>query len=718
MGRWRVRRDRSRRKGDSSQAGWDPGLSRLAAAARRNGSAGITDRGARKGAHYLGNRHQLIHRHTESVDLNPDQTARWRLRVELELPTARDAQCASVGDEAIFLFPLLYLRKAEGRTGFEAQDERGAAIPLPNRATCDRVSALAAAQLASDLLEEAGGRGRSFPRLPRESIEHVFECISVWRAYEASVSLNHLLAEIDEEILEVWFDAGLTEDLEMLVDHSLAWVPLRGLPGERRAIEVANDIELARRPLLRWHFGEIHKPPVLAVPRIRRQAGQEGEDEPETELEQVLNTGKALYGRRARRVSLSVLGERLAQPLAWMPIEFDFPTIYTRRCRSYHFELTCPRGLSPRGVKVAMDKEGETDEVPGRTTIRERAAHVYLPRISGRGDVIVRATVGIGSGAFPFLWLLMGAIITAMLWSLVAFNPNWLVAGDSKSHNEIAAAVMLLVPALLGAVIVGSDEEAVTSLISGSRILVLITGLCAAAATAVLIGVEPFSNKPQATWAVCAAVATAATVPLATSWLRSLPVVWRSLGFLNTVRRQYIALGVQVALASLIAFLLAKAGGDTALRAGLAICPLILTVTLILLATNRLAIEMETSRRFVSVGAMIAAVACLVLGCVELQRIFAPNAHWQIDVESVERGIILLAPATGILVWAVAGIFGAGAQELSVSPEVGRSLIRGERIRELRRLRELDTGDGIRRFPYLPASARSILDRIRRGPDG
>jgi hypothetical protein len=661
---------------------------------------------ARKGAYYLGNRHQLIHRHTESIHIKPDQTARWQLKIDFELPPGREAQFASHNGESLFLFPLLFMRKAEGRTGFEARDEQRADIPLPNRGTGDRASALAATDLAISLLKKVNDKdGRPLPELPREHLEHVFECICGWPAYNASVVLNHLLKSLDPEILAIWHEAGLTTDLEMLVDHSLVWIPIRGLLGERRTIVVGHDTELSRRPLLRWHFGELKRPRFR---RLRWRREKQWNDR-----SQVLNTGKARYGRLTRRISFSVLGERLVQPLAWMPIEFDFATIYTRRCRSYHFEMNCPRGLSPYEVKVAVDREGDTEKVPGRTTVGKRAAHVYVPRISRRGDVVFRATVGIGNGAFPFLWLMMGVITTAMLWSLVAFNPNWLVAGDTKNHNEIAAAVLLLVPALLGAVIVGSDEDAVSSLISGARVLVLVTGLCCAAATAVLIKVEPFSSKPQATWAVCAAVATAATVPIATSWLRSLPAVWRGLGALNSVGRQYIALGLQVILAALLTVLLTEAGRNTALRVGLAVCLLILAVTLTLLATNHLAIKMETNRRFVAVGAVIASVACLILGCVELQRIFAPNARWQIDVESVEIWIILLAPSAGILLWAITRVFGPGDGELSISPAVGKALIAGERIRELRRLRELDSSDDEGRSWDLPATARAILEKVR-----
>jgi hypothetical protein len=674
----------------------------------RRASAAITERSALAGSYYLGNRHQVIHRHTELVHLNADQSARWRLKVDFELPTEKKAQYGSHNGEGLYLFPLVFLRKSEGRTGFEAVDESGNRMPLPNRGTNDRTSALAAVKLAMELLKDAtDDEGGSVPRLPQPSLEHLFECICVWRAYDSSVVLNHLIKNLDPDIVDAWSAAGLIEELEMFVDHSLVWVPLRGLPGERRTIEIANDIELSRRPLLRWHFGELPKP---RFPRLRPlRAAQRRDDK------QVLATGKARYGRLARRISLSVLGERIAQPLAWMPIEFDFPTIYTRRCRSYHFELKCPRGLSPRGVRVRVDSEGSAEKVPGRETLGDRAAHVYLPEIGGRGDVILRATVGIGTGAFPFLWLMMGAITTTMLWSLVAFNPNWLVAGDSKNHNEIAAAVLLIVPALLGAVVVGSDDGAVSKLISGARILVLITGLCCAAATAVLVKVEPFSGHPQAAWAVCATIATAATIPMATSWLLSMPVVWRGLGVLNSYGRQYLALGIQVALAFLLAVLLSSSGGDTAQRAVLAIGMLVLAVPLILLATNRLAIGMGASRRFVSIGAMLAAVACLVLGCVELQRIFAPHATWQIDVEDVEKWIFLLAPSTGFLLWAMTRLIGPGKEELSVAPDVGRALIAGERIRELRRLREMDTSDDPDRRWDLPGGARAMFNRARKG---
>lgn len=680
-------------------------------------SVAIDKNSGEAASYYIGNHHQLIHRHTESMAINADQTARWTLKIDFELPEASAARCGEHNGETFFLFPLLFLRKAQGRTGFEARDERGAIVPLLNREESDTISARAAARAAAQLIQGAQAEKPDLPDLPPASLQFVFERICRWRPYVASVILNKLkqeLKELDNGVLEVWEEAGLIEDLELLVDHSLVWVPLKGLPGESRVIEVGHDTELSRLPLLRWHFGEL-KVPGNRLRWWRRWRRTKQREDPK----QVLDTGREKdtdlemkYGRTARRLSLSVLGERLAQPLGWMPIEFDFPTIYTRRCGSYHFEMTCPGGLKPRGVRIALDREGEQEEeetTPGgsrkecsedrrkrleetaRTTMGNRAAHVYLPGGRYLGDLVLRATVGISSDAYPILWVLMGILTTMMLWSLVAFNPNELVVGDSKNHNEIAAGVLLIVPALLGALIVGADDRAESKLLGGARILLLVTGLCCAGATAVLIKIEPFSAKPQATWAVCAAIATAAMIPLVTGWLLSLDAVWRGREALNTVASQYVALVVLGGLAFvLVALVLPGVGGDTAFRAGLASCLLLLAVMLILLASNRLPVALEANRKFVSVGAMILAAACVLLGCVELQRIFAPDARWQIDVESVERWIFLLAPSSGVLLWLVTRIFGPRREELSISPSVGQALIAEERIRELRRLREID----------------------------
>jgi hypothetical protein len=139
-----------------------------------------------------------------------------------------------------------------------------------------------------------------------------------------------------------------------------------------------------------------------------------------------------------------------------------------------------------------------------------------------------------------------------------------------------------------------------------------------------------------------------------------------------------------------LVLLLPGAGGDTIFRAGLASCLLLLSVMLILLASNRMAVALEANRKFLSVGAMLLAGACLVIGCIELQRISAPDAAWQKEVEDAGLGILPFALFSGLGLWAVTQIFRPRREELSISPAVGQALIAEERIRELRRLREID----------------------------
>jgi hypothetical protein len=632
--------------------------------------------------YYLGNRHELIHRHHEAITISPDQTGRWQLTIDLELPKDAEAAYEAHDGESNFIFPLFFLKKTEGRTGFGARDEAGKALTLANRRTCNKISAGAATNAANRLLAEQG-----IPELPEEHLQYILECVTSWRPYGAAVILNELLARLREsnpEIIEAWEKGGFIDDLEMLADHSLVWTPLRGRQGERRSIDVRQDLELLRRPLLRWNLGELNPP---RWPRLRRRKARKFDDRAFH-----LNTGAVRYGRKGlSRISFSVLGERLAQPLAWMPIEFDFPTIYTRRCSSYHFELICPRGLSPRGIKLATSDD-KRRHLEGRTILGTRAAEVYLPSGRSAGDVMFRATVGVGHGAFPVLWFLMGAITATMLWVLAGTNPtDLLITEGANSRNEIAAGILLIVPALVAAVVISSEDEPVTQLLGGARILLLVVGLCAVAAATVLIEARPFGEAPRATWTICATVATAAMIPLATSWLLSLRWVWRGLQRLNKTRLQYAALMVLLAIAAGMILCLEHVH-DGFFRGLLAISLVMLSIPLILLASNRLAVPLNSHRFYVSLGALIAAIGCVAVGCVEMRGAIDPMASHH---EIAEHQLLYLLPAA-LAVGPMLTMFTWPARQMGgeahIAPAACKLVIAGERIRDLPKLRSEDKG--------------------------
>ncbi len=637
-------------------------------------SAQIDERCAKTGGYYLGQEHGLIHRHLETVALNSDETAAWQLQVDFQLPTDPAARCGRQGDEWLFLFPLMFLRKSEGRTSFYARDENGISLPLPTRARCDWVSALAATEAAKRLLPRSR---RSFPL---ENLKPVYESTFSAKPYDASVILNQLLHGLDPLILEGWDEHGLTEDLRALVEHSMVWLPIRGLPGEQRLIEVGHEIDLARRSIVRWSFGEVQPP---RFPRLRPRRARMVDDP-----SSVLETGKAKYGRRAYRISFPALGERIVRPLAWVPIQCEFPTIYTRRCDSYHFEVTCPSGLSPRDIRVTT---GDGDEKPtgGRKTMRARSAHLYLPGGRVVGDLTVRVTAGVGAGAFPILWFFAGALTAAMLWAFAATDPKLFEGSpEGAGRNEIAAGILLLVPAVLGALVV-AEEGGVARMIWGARIMLFVPALCSVGAASVLIGVAPFGFGSRSTWSACAAVATAATVPLATSWLISSPLVLHQLKKLNTPRAQYIVLGILLLLSLSLVGFLKLIGEHSALRALAAVGLLVTAVAMLLLATNRAEMKITENRRYMSLSASLAALVCLALGCIELRAAFDSEAKVHEVAEWIALPLLFVAPLAGLGLSLMTTPFKRKPDEIHIAPEDGRTVLAKESIRELRELREM-----------------------------
>jgi hypothetical protein len=275
-------------------------------------SAALDERHARAGAYYFGRKHRLIHRHLETIVLEADQTASWRLSVDLELPREPDARCGEHDHKCLFLFPLLFLKKSEGRVEFGAREEDGTVLSLPNRRTCDWVSSTAATQAANRLLaEQRGSSGGRRRLLPSADLEYVLSCVCSWRSYDAFVVLKKMLNNLDGEVREIWDEIGFTQELEMLVEHSLVWVPLHGLPGERRTIQIGHGIELNHRPFARWSFG------LLDRPRFWQRRGRWERRRENPAL--TLDTGKEKFGRRGYRISLAALGERLSAPAPPFP---------------------------------------------------------------------------------------------------------------------------------------------------------------------------------------------------------------------------------------------------------------------------------------------------------------------------------------------------------------------------------------------------------------
>jgi hypothetical protein len=660
------------------------------------GSTGV----ARGCAYYLSRRHNLIKRHVESVDLNYDHTATWTLQIDLELPTDPAAFLGPQDGEGSchFLFPLLYLRKTDARTGFEAHDEKGVALSIPTRKECNRISGHAAAGAAVSLQEKFGVSGG--PTM--DQLSAIMEPIAASAPFQASLTLNALCQRVgidreedppltlhQVEVGRAWQKARLTDVLDMLVDNTLIWAPLFGRPGERSRIVVTKQISLARRTFVRWIFGEMKRPKKWLLHPLRTLRARSVKDDT------VLLVGDKKYGLRGRRISFSAMTERLGLPLAWAPCEFEFPSIYTKRCSSYHFELRCPPGRSPRELRPAagtpIAERGA--EAASSDSLREHASRTTLTSTTARHDRLgndlardmwFRVSVGVGDGAFPSLWFLTGVITAVMLWLLADNNPVL-----EEIPSEIIAGILLVVPALAaGLAFSGDDDVPVTRLLGGARVLLLITGLSAVGAAAVVAGAKPYNLEPNWSWTICAIAATTVTVPLGTSWLLSSQFVWGQLKKLRSWHLQRVALSVGLVLAAAGVGALIAIGSPSVPEGTVAVYLLLLTVGIAALANNRAAMPVGESRRNVVMALLVTAVTCVALACIELRAAIDPGPGPQPAVEVTGLGFLVFAFAIGqVKTRPIEVLTHADDDEIHVSPQAGRELLAEEAVAELAILR-------------------------------
>ncbi len=663
-------------------------------------------------AYYLAARHELIKRHVEIVDLNADKTARRQIQIDLELPTDPAALLdeEAEGEKHHFVFPLAYVHKADTRTGLEVRDENNVKLIVPIRSECDRISARAVAA-ASAALSQLG----SATSMSVKDLEPILEPIVSNTPFEASLRMQEIfqligLAEDGTSALDAtqiatgkaWEEAGLADTFHMLVEHALLWVPMYGRPGERRTVTLTQQITLERRSLIRWIFRDLATLKSHRLRPFRRRRVNDSKS--------VLEVGDKRYGRRSRRISFSVLAERIGQPIAWTPAEFEFPTIYVKRCLSYHFELRCPPARTPRDLRPAAgtplaepgkellaesDKElakSEKELPTGRTTLTSRAARHDLPDIKPAENMWsaeglwFRVSIGIGDGAFPGLWFLFGAITAVMLWLLADHNPEL-----TGTPAQIVAGIMLVVPALVAALVIGGDGIPVTQRIGGARLLFLITGLSAVGAAAVIAGAKPWGIERDWTWTACAIAATIATVPLGTSWLLSSPLAWSQLKKLKTWWLQISTLTgcVVLAAAGMVGLTLIGSESlvDAVLEGVIAVYLLVLTIGIMALANNRVAMEIGKSRGNVVISCLVAGLTCASLACIELRAAIDPGPGPEAVVEWVAIVLIASSLAAGYVKTWIFKWTAAKDDEIHVSPQAGKAMLAGESIRELMLLR-------------------------------
>jgi len=204
------------------------------------------DRGASLAAFYFRGRHGLIRRHVETVQLGVDLTGRQQLTVDFDLPRDPTARWLAGADGAHwFLFPLAFLPKWVPRTGLDLRNEDGGTLPLLTRAENGLVSAKAVLDvLASDPT-----------KVPSGELEKLVVELVVEKALPASVALAQISRSIEKpaEVADTdWI--AFEGVLRLLMEHSVLWTPIQGVPGTRRVAKISFDFELETRAIVQWRL--------------------------------------------------------------------------------------------------------------------------------------------------------------------------------------------------------------------------------------------------------------------------------------------------------------------------------------------------------------------------------------------------------------------------------------------------------------------------------
>jgi hypothetical protein len=534
----------------------------------------------------------------------------------------------------------------------DTRDEQGRSVPLLTRAENSQLTQAAVMRAAADLVGQGTGGELS------EQMRTLFSELADGAPRRANVALaqiHHAQGFARPEHVPQANWESFLEVLGLLMEHSVLWTPIYGLPGESRVLKISHDYQLRPKPVLRR--------------RIKREV--EAVHQAEQWVPAV--THRPLRGPS---FSLTAFVERAGEMFGWMPVELFHPTNYAKRATTYHFQLQLPSGLSPRAIRIGR-QEGPTQSAPveRRGALGERSAHLYIDRPI-RDDIKVVVAFGIGAGVLPGLWAMATFLTAALIWLFAFHNPDF-----SRGELQIGGGVLMIVPALLAGFVFALDTRSGSRLLSGARWLVLVAALAAVGAATVLIDALPFSFDPQKAWVMYAFIATFASALLTVAWALSKPFAWTNLKRLDSPADHFVASATlaAVSIAGLLALGLTDAGE---LARSLAAASLFaLAVVAFLAGVDRTTVDLEDRRGIAPLLDFLVGTVCVAAGTYEIARM--TEAAGADDLELV--GVLIIAfGAIAALGWHVLArllrpLF-ADAWVMRASADEAQEIIRGERI--------------------------------------
>ena len=120
-------------------------------------------------------------------------------------------------------------------------------------------------------------------------------------------------------------------------------------------------------------------------------------------------------------------------------------------------------------------------------------------------------------------------------------------------------------------------------------------------------------------------------------------------------------------------------------RGSLAAFLLFLPVMTSVVANDRAAMPVKTSRNYISVSFLGVGFTCLALGCIELRSAIQDPVQPYTSVEWAALGALLLSVVVTLLLYGATRLPGArpNRDEVHVSPSVGKAMLARERVREM-----------------------------------
>jgi hypothetical protein len=471
----------------------------------------------RLGATVIGPELSWLRRHVETVTLQTLTSARRQLTIDLELPESHESSFRWRDGERLCYLPVALLLKDPPSSNLDMLDERNGSLPVLNRLENAEVTHVAVMAVIVSMYDQQ--IADTVAPFVQEAIFAVDRDVAKANVIFAITRMLETRPAVEQHPDWRW----LARFLVLLSAHSLNWIGLAGLPGERRILKFVYDIRVEiPKPFRRragWTMRAVKAVGAHGDYVVYYPDWDPGDGYPHGFLTRMVKRFVTVIGGSAYHI----------------PIE----TPYIRNAPSYHLQVQAPDGLETRRTELLaslVDRAGNTVEPVDATT--PDCAHLYFSegQVARMGKAIVSFRVG-RRGLLSYSFVAC-AVIATMLWEFAEHSQTFTGGGDKAAP----AAILLLVPTLMLVFAIRPGEHRLaTQLLSGVRAVLAAEGLLCVAAAAALVGIHPFHESVHTLWRWSAEVATILGLLIGGCWVFSFSILEPVRARLRTLLSNYWA---------------------------------------------------------------------------------------------------------------------------------------------------------------------------------